>query len=609
MSTIKISELPNYTTINANTANTLFCGVDIPTKQTVNFTAHTLAQGLFSNEILNVGVNPVSFDNTVAQFSGVDPSFLQTNFQNFNPTGSVDVVLSADIGTNETNFLDLGFNNSEFDNTDYTSMYPLDGYLYVQDDFLNNPGGNLVIGTAASNGRINFIAGGKNQANIVGYINSTGIHFTSITTQISAQVSANLAVAKSYTDDANVYNVVYTNTANNFLQANDLTTLTSAKSYTNTANTFNKSYTDSANTSMKSYVDTANTFNKSYTDSANTSMKSYVDTANTSLKSYSDNKFFANTSGTLNGSLTVSGALNVVGAVAMNTTLVLANSNFLATESAITINASNGTVATPSNDGYLLHLSGKQNVSSRIVSDSYGANAYSLIAGRGARGTVSSPSAVQTGDVMMRISGNGYGTTGYAPIGVGRIDFVATENYTDSARGSQIQFYNTRPGTNTLFQIASFNADDVYFTGTMHAANVIANGTISFTNVGATNINVGSGLIRYDSSVSNNTATQLVSKSTAVTSNGRTGQITTHNAQLAKGAAVSFTVNNNYITSAKDVVILSIASGATVNYAVSVNAVNAAGSFVVSLNNADGTAGGANASDALVINYAIIRVS
>jgi hypothetical protein len=67
----------------------------------------------------------------------------------------------------------------------------------------------------------------------------------------------------------------------------------------------------------------------------------------------------------------------------------------------------------------------------------------------------------------MRLAGNGWGTTGFAPLGVARIDIVATENYTDSARGSRIVMYNVANGTNTVSQIASFNANAIEFTGTV----------------------------------------------------------------------------------------------------------------------------------------------
>jgi hypothetical protein len=168
----------------------------------------------------------------------------------------------------------------------------------------------------------------------------------------------------------------------------------------------------------------------------------------------------------VSGTANVTGTLNVSGVVSMNALAVLSNISFTSTQAALTI-AGTPTVATPSQDGYMIHVSGKQNVSSRIVSDSFGANTYALFAGRAARGNVSNPSAVQTNDVLSRFSGNGYGTTKYQPFGVGRIDFVAAENYTDTNTGSQIQFWTTPVGTNTVTQIATFNGTSATFTGTV----------------------------------------------------------------------------------------------------------------------------------------------
>jgi hypothetical protein len=103
-----------------------------------------------------------------------------------------------------------------------------------------------------------------------------------------------------------------------------------------------------------------------------------------------------------------------------------------------------------------------------LIIDSFGVNqntAYSIIAGRSARGTVDAPTASQSGDVLMRFAGNGYGSTGFAPLGVGRIDIVATENYTDTNRGSKIVFYNNLTGSNTPAEIATFNATSVDIAG------------------------------------------------------------------------------------------------------------------------------------------------
>lgn len=455
MSTTRISQLPELPSISANTSNTLFLGVDMPTGTTGKFTATTLAQQLYANNTLAVGNNLIIFSNTIAQFSGYDESFLQVNMQNFRSNGSGDFVVTGDKGTNSNNYINLGLNGSEFEDVEATALLANDGYLYVHGTGVTNQG-NLVIGAVSTGTETRFVAGGSNTEHIVAKISESGLTFENgqgIIFEDGTTLSSN----------SELITTTILSSANTWLQANDLTTLTVAEGYT-----------DTANTKMKSYVDTT------------------VSTANTSLKSYSDNKFLANTSGTFGGDLTIagqtnaqsvntgnlivvgttsvsgtanlSGKLNVTGAVTMNATLVLSNSNFTATESAVTIKATANT-QTPSNDGYMLHISGKQDVPSRIVFDSFGANTYGLIAGRTARGTVDAPQAVQSGDILMRVSGNGWGTTGFAPLGIARIDIVATETYTDAHRGSQIKFYNIPNGSNTLTNIATFNGDSAIFTG------------------------------------------------------------------------------------------------------------------------------------------------
>jgi len=92
MSTVKISELSLITQLNANTSNTLFLAVDIPTGVTGKFTGHTLAQGLYSHEVLNVGNNAVTLPNTVAQFALAGGSYVQTNLVNTDDGGTADIV-------------------------------------------------------------------------------------------------------------------------------------------------------------------------------------------------------------------------------------------------------------------------------------------------------------------------------------------------------------------------------------------------------------------------------------------------------------------------------------------------------------------------------------
>jgi hypothetical protein len=182
-------------------------------------------------------------------------------------------------------------------------------------------------------------------------------------------------------------------------------------------------------------------------------MQSAYNTANNALP---------NTTGTFAGTLNISNNLTV------NGTVVLANSNFSATEAVFRITAT-GSSQTSTQAGTLMQLTGKANVPARVLIDSVGTSntAYSLIAGRTARGTVDTPTATQNNDILLRIAGNSYGTTGYAPFGDARIDFVATENHSVTNRGSRIRFWNTPTGSNVVNEIASFNADSVYFTGTV----------------------------------------------------------------------------------------------------------------------------------------------
>jgi hypothetical protein len=96
--------------------------------------------------------------------------------------------------------------------------------------------------------------------------------------------------------------------------------------------------------------------------------------------------------------------------------------------------------------------------------------------------------------------------------------------------------------------------------------------------------------------------TQATSKATGVTLNKLSGQITTHNAALAAGAEVSFTVTNNQVA-ATDVPCIAWASGGTAGvYAVDVTAVGS-GSFRITISNLHT----ASLSEAIVINFVIVK--
>jgi len=462
MSSVKISQLSEINHLNINTDQTVLVGVDLLSDITGKISITTLAEGLYSENPLKVGYNQVFFPNSVGQFSGNSASYLQVNMQNYTSSGSGDFVVTADTGSDSSRYIDLGINNSGYSDPTFSAMYPYDGYLYVQGTSSNSNDGNLIIGTSTSNTNIKFIVGGTKSNDIIGYMTSNGFVLNQNTSFTFGDGTTQSTAAAT-----NAYSIATRNIANS-ASANTIY-LFGALNQTNTnivnANTQLKSYTDgivtAANTQLKAYADGA-------ISSANTQLKSYTDgaiaSANTQLKSYTDGKFLANTNGN-----TFAGALNITDKLNVNGSVIFANTQFTATESALTIAACPiGDVQLPSNDGYMLHISGKQNVSSRIVFDSYGANTYVVVAGRTARGTPIAPQAVANGDILMRMSGNGYGTTKFSTLGSGRIDIVATENFTDAARATQIQFFTTTAGTNTQTQIASFNGSSAIFSGVVN---------------------------------------------------------------------------------------------------------------------------------------------
>ena len=224
MSQIKISQLPQLPSISSNTSNSLFLGVDLPSGITGKFTATTLAQQLYANNYLTVGNNQIVFPNTVAQFSGYDPNFLQINMQNFTSSGSGDYIVTADIGTQTTGYIDLGIQGStNYDSANASAYYPLDGYLYVQGGAATQ-GGNLIVGTGTTGTHIKFTVGGSNNSNTVAHMYSNG----TATFANNVIFGGNLIFSDGTTQNSSSYSAgIYANTA--FQYAN------SAGSYANSA--------------------------------------------------------------------------------------------------------------------------------------------------------------------------------------------------------------------------------------------------------------------------------------------------------------------------------------------------------------------------------------
>jgi hypothetical protein len=98
------------------------------------------------------------------------------------------------------------------------------------------------------------------------------------------------------------------------------------------------------------------------------------------------------------------------------------------------------------------------------------------------------------------------------------------------------------------------------------------------------------------------TVTQATDKSTAVTLNKSAGRITMNGAALAGNTAVTFTLNNSFISS-NDIIVVNVSAGGTAGAYTTYVSSMTTGSAALTLRNLTG----GSLSEAVVLNYAIIH--
>jgi len=253
------------------------------------------------------------------------------------------------------------------------------------------------------------------------------------------------------------------------------------------------------------------------------------------------------------------------------------------------------------NTGSMVHVTGNDGVSCRTTLDTFGTGAavQSSIVMRLARGTAAAPTAVQSGDILARITGSGFGNASQYVLAAGNIgtlgiDFVALENYTTANAGSSMKFYTSPIGSVTKTLSANVTANVTTFPATVSATGNV------LTSAGNLLITGGSGGLGY-STGAGGAVSQTGNKSTGVTLNKQTGEITMQNTNLAASTTVSFTLTNSTIA-AKDLMVINVVGGATPGaYTIDVNC--SAGSAVITIRNVTlGTLG-----EAIVLRYAVIK--
>ena len=112
----------------------------------------------------------------------------------------------------------------------------------------------------------------------------------------------------------------------------------------------------------------------------------------------------------------------------------------------VSVNA--GTLPPTSSAEQILTVSGADAASTRVLIDAFGGNPG--IHTRRANGTAAAPTAVSAGNYLGFLSSWGYGTTAYAPGSQVRIGLMASENWTDTARGTHLVFDTTTNGSTAL---------------------------------------------------------------------------------------------------------------------------------------------------------------
>lgn len=223
-----------------------------------------------------------------------------------------------------------------------------------------------------------------------------------------------------------------------------------------------------------------------------------------------------------------------------------------------------------------------------ITGDVYLTGSGKRITGDFSNSTVSSRVMFQTSTVN--------GATGVAamPNGTGTVAAINAYNSSDPnnssiaqlrATASAIELISANVGTGTYLPMT-------FYTGGTERMRIDTSGNVNVTSPAGLGYGTGAG----------GTVTQATSKSTAVTLNKPTGQITMHNEALAAGAEVGFALNNSLMQITDNLLIT--VNGNTPNYWLyRVKVVSSTGSALIFVKNE----GGGSVSDAVVLNFAVIK--
>ena len=129
-----------------------------------------------------------------------------------------------------------------------------------------------------------------------------------------------------------------------------------------------------------------------------------------------------------------------------------------------------------------LHITGADSANTRITQDAFGTGVYVAFTGRTARGTAVTPTQTQNNDVLTQFTARGFssGTLQFGNISTGRVDIVASENFTDTSRATKVLIYTTPSGTITPVNTATFDSTGGFTaTANITGGNILSGAVVS----------------------------------------------------------------------------------------------------------------------------------
>ena len=184
-----------------------------------------VVNGLGSFKSLNVfGVGtPQTFLPALINSYDTSAGSIQNCIQNLGVAidSSSDWIATADTGTNSTNYIDMGINNSSYADSSWTINGALDGYLYTSSS-------SLAIGAAASNGSVVLFAGGTLSTDVVISLNRdtttiSNAAYLNSTLQVSGQSKFETTIIRTGAGVVSVFEnlmVQAYDTQNSYIQNN-----------------------------------------------------------------------------------------------------------------------------------------------------------------------------------------------------------------------------------------------------------------------------------------------------------------------------------------------------------------------------------------------------